>query len=444
MSNSIETKASRLVKLEIPRGHHPVAGPDPVPAAPAGGPNAAIVAAIENLNRQFGEFRTKNDERLSQIEARGTDDVVTREHVDRINAQITETQNGINALVAQLTVQGATAGGDPASAQRREYVNRFAAFMRDGDRRAMASVPNPRAEMSTLSDPDGGVLVPEEVEAAIGRVQQATSVLRSICTVTQTTAAVWKRRHSLGGATSGWVGEKAPRTQTGTPTYSELTWEAHEMYAQPSITQTLLDDAPMNMIEELGREIAISFNDRENAAFFTGSGVGQPKGFIAETKVANASWAWGKLGFFVTGVAAALSDANNNGVDPLIDMVYGLKAAYRTNARWLMNDATTAAVRKLKDADDKYLWQPPITAGEPATILGYALSSDDNAPDIGANEFPIAFGDFSRGYRIIDRTGIRVLVDPFTDKPNVLVYTTKRVGGGVNDFEAIKLLKCST
>ena len=190
--------------------------------------------------------------------------------------------------------------------------------------------------------------------------------------------------------------------------------------------------------------MSITFAELEGAAFIAGTGVNQPRGLLSYDKVTDTSYAWGKLGYLATGVAGKLSDSTHNGVDALLDVVYAIKQGYRQNARWLMNRSTQAAIRKLKSKQEElYLWQPSMQLGQPATILGYPVVDDDNMPDIGADEYPIAFGDFQRGYLIVDRMGIRVLRDPFTNKPYVHFYTTKRVGGGVQNFEAIKLLKAA-
>jgi HK97 family phage major capsid protein len=161
--------------------------------------------------------------------------------------------------------------------------------------------------------------------------------------------------------------------------------------------------------------------------------------------VANASYSWGKLGFVTTGVAADISDSTHNGLDALTDLVYSIKQGYRTNARFMMNRTLAGKIRKLKTIGDTEnpLWEPSAKLGQPATLLGYPITDDDNMSDVGSNAFPVAFGDFKRGYLIVDRVGIRVLRDPFTNKPYVHFYTTKRVGGGVQNFEAIKLLKCA-
>lgn len=187
------------------------------------------------------------------------------------------------------------------------------------------------------------------------------------------------------------------------------------------------------------------FAEKEGLAFFSGDGVNSPRGISSYTMIADASYAWGKVGFKTSGVAAALSDSTHNGADAITDLVYALKQGYRTNGRFLMNRTTQAAVRKLKSkTEELYLWQPSIQAGQPPTLLGYPVVDDDNVSDIGANAFPIWFGDFKRAYLIVDRAGIRVLRDPYTNKPYVHFYTTKRVGGGIQNFEALKALKIST
>lgn len=215
-----------------------------------------------------------------------------------------------------------------------------------------------------------------------------------------------------------------------------------ELYANPAATQTLLDDASVDIGQWLAEEVQTSFSEAEGAAFIAGTGVNQPRGLLSYDTVANGSYAWGKLGFITTGASADFH--TEDPADCLIDVIYGIKQGYRQNARWLMNRAVQGKIRKFKDDQDNYLWQPGIQAGQPATLLGYPIVDDDNMSNVGANAFPVAFGDFNRGYLVIDRTGIRVLRDPYTNKPFVHFYTTKRVGGGVQDFAAIKLLKCST
>ena len=210
----------------------------------------------------------------------------------------------------------------------------------------------------------------------------------------------------------------------------------------PAATQTLLEDAAVNIDEWVAEEVRIAFAEQENAAFVSGDGTNKPKGFLSYTMIAEASWAWDKIGYLTTGVSADFPASDP--ADKLIDLVYTLKSAYRAGAQWVLNRSTQAEIRKIKDGDGNYIWRPSDQAGQGATLMTFPIAETEDMPAIGANSFSIAFGDFGRGYLVVDRLGIRILRDPFSAKPYVLFYTTKRVGGGVQDFNAIKLLKFGT
>src|SRR3954451_10590484 len=209
----------------------------------------------------------------------------------------------------------------------------------------------------------------------------------------------------------------------------------------PAATATLLEDSSVNIDQWLAGEVDQVFAEQEGIAFVTGDGVNKPKGFLAATTVANASWSWGNIGYIASGAAGAFPASNPS--DVLIDLIYSLRAGYRQNATFVMNRKTQSAVRKFKNADGDYLWQSPATATGRSTLIGFPLVDAEDMPDVAANSLSIAFGDFRRGYLIIDRQGVRVLRDPYSAKPYILFYTTKRVGGGVQDFDAIKVLKFS-
>jgi HK97 family phage major capsid protein len=257
--------------------------------------------------------------------------------------------------------------------------------------------------------------------------------------VLQVSASVYKRPFAVSGAGAGWVGETAARPQTATPVLAELAFPTMELYAMPAATSVLLDDSAVDIDQWLATEIRTAFAAQEGEAFVSGDGVNKPKGFLAYPTVANGSWTWGSIGTIATGVAGGFP-ATDPG-DTLIDLIYALKAPYRANARFVLNGLTQSEIRKMKDGQGNYLWQPSAIAGNPATLMGYPVTESEEMPDIAAGSLSIAFGDFRRGYLIVDRLGIRVLRDPYTAKPYVLFYTTKRVGGGVQDFEAIKLME---
>jgi HK97 family phage major capsid protein len=212
-----------------------------------------------------------------------------------------------------------------------------------------------------------------------------------------------------------------------------------ELYAMPAASQTLLDDAVVDVEQWLADEVQGEFAAQETNAFVNGDGVSRPRGFLSYTNVAEAVRTGSEIGYLATGAAGAFAAANP--ADTLLDLIYAPKQAFRANGRFVMNRKTLSMVRKFKDADGNYLWQPALAAGAPSTLFGYPVTEAEDMPDIGANAYPIAFGDFARGYLIVDRQGVRILRDPYSAKPYVLFYTTKRVGGGVQNFDAIKLLK---
>lgn len=408
--------------------------------ADANDPNAVL----SELNRAFAEFRAQNDQRIAALEAGRTDPIST-ERVEALNATITELQAQMDALNVRMTASSLN-GGDPAARANtpaaRAYSEAFNSFFRRGDGESGLQALAVQAAMTTQSAPDGGYLVPYEMEATIDRVLQAVSAVRDLAQVIQISGGSYRKQMSLGGAGSGWVGEQESRNETGTPQLVEMEFTPGELFAEPRASQQMLDDARVDLGAWLADEVSITFAEQEGQAFVSGNGIKKPRGILDYNKVANASYTWGSLGFIVSGGASSF--ASSNPWQALVDVQQALKVGYRPNARWLMNRATVGGVRKFVDANGLPLWQPSTQLGQPASLLGFPVSEDDYMPDVGANAFPIAFGDFRRGYLIVDRIGVRVLRDPYTAKPFVKFYTTKRVGGGVQNFEAIKLLRIST
>lgn len=401
-------------------------------------------ALLEEMAKTFEAFKAEHEKEIADIK-KGMGDVVQSEKVDRINAEITTLQKSIDDANAMIAAMRTGAGGsgefDPAKA---EHAKAFNAWFRKGERAIDADLGDLQVKvaLSTDNDPDGGYLVPEEMADTVDRVVETVSAMRQLASVMTIGTDIYKKLISMGGAGSGWVGEKEARPETATPTLRELVFNMFEIYANPAATQRSLDDARLDIAQWLANEVAIEFAEQEGDAFINGDGVNKPRGLMSYDTVANASYAWGKLGFLTSGGASSFA-ADDPG-DALISLYYGLKQQYRNGASWLMSDATMGAVRKFKDGDGTYLWRLPDGTAELPTILGKPVLTDDNMPAVGANKFPIAFGNFARGYLILDRFGIRVLRDPFTNKPYVHFYTTKRVGGGVQNFEAIKLLKIAS
>jgi HK97 family phage major capsid protein len=388
------------------------------------------------LMRIFDAFKAANDERIAAIERRSAD-VLHEEKVARIDAALDAQARRLDELTlkAARPQLGIETGVSRASA--REHKAAFEAYIRSGESAGLRALEV--KAMSAGTPADGGYLVPDEVEREIGRRLAVISPIRSIAAVREISGNVYKKPFMTSGPATGWVAETAARPQTGSPVLDELSFPAAELYAMPAATAVLLEDSAVNIDEWIASEVEQVFAVQEGAAFVNGDGTNKPKGFLQYDKVAEASWAWTKIGFIETGVDGGFPTAGP--ADPLIDLVYALKAGYRQNAHFVMNRKTQAAIRKFKDSGGNYLWQPPAQAGGRATLMTFPVIEAEDMPDVAANSLSIAFGDFSRGYLVVDRQGVRVLRDPYSAKPYVLFYTTKRVGGGVQDFDAIKLLK---
>ena len=447
----------------------------------AGASDPNVKEALTKLLSTFEQFKQKNDERLDAIEKKSAADPLDEATVDRMNEAVdssmqelkTELQRveqksedarkqqmdavtmqaeAINELKMAMArpdfvdVDGdgiddreQRGSGRRATPEQKAHANALITYMRNGNDTGLRDLEE--KALAIGSDPDGGYLAGFTMETAIDRVLSEVSPIRDISSVRQISNSSYKLPYNSGGAASGWVGETSSRGETDTPNIRLREYPVMELYANPFATQSMLDDGVVDIEAWLSDEVSIEFAEQEGRAFVNGDGVNRPRGLLSYPKVANVAWADGNLGFVNSGVANALSNADNNGVDAIIDLVYGLQSAYRQNARHVMNRTTQGAVRKLKDDDGQYLWQPSVQAGQPATLLGYGITEAEDMPSIEANSFPILFGDFQRTYVVVDRIGIRVLRDPYSSKPHVGFYTTKRVGGGVKNFESYKGLK---
>ena len=397
-----------------------------------------MTAAFDDFMEAFEAFKETNDRRLGEIEQKLTADVVTRDKVDRINRAMDEHKRVLDGL-ALKRARPALGGSGEGSLEAAEHKAAFSAYMRRGDESALRALEG--KAMSVGSAADGGYLVPPETDGEIGRRLSAASPIRALATVRQVSGAVLKKPFATSGMAAGWVAETAARPQTNTAQLAELSFPTMELYAMPAATAALLDDAAVDVEGWIASEVDIVFGEQEGTAFVSGDGVNKPKGFLSYTNVADGSWSWGNISYIATGAAGAFKASGPS--DTLIDTIYALKAGHRQNASFVMNRKTQSAIRKFKDADGNYLWHPPAAAGQAASLMGFAITEAEDMPDVAADSFSIAFGDFRAGYLVVDRTGVRVLRDPYSAKPYVLFYTTKRVGGGVQNFEAIKLVKFS-
>jgi len=381
--------------------------------------------SIDDLGRANAEFRRENDARLKQIEAKGTADPLLEEKVNKAVAEVGELAK-LKAKLEELITKGGRPG--KGADEGAEHTKAFGRFLRSGRTDEIEAL-NLKA-VSVGSDPDGGWGVPQELDKMISQVEQDATPMRQECTVLTVSSESYEKLIGQHGISSGWVGEAAARPETNSPTLAKVRPSFGEIYANPAVTQKALDDVMFNVEGWLADEVGAEFALQENDAFVNGTGVNKPKGILAYTIAASPTF--GQL---------ALVKSGSSGVfiaDKLFDVVHTLKKGYRAGAKWMMPTLALSALRKLKGStNDHYLFQESLRTGEPATLLGYPIVENEDVPAVAASSYSAIFGNFKRGYMIADVQATRVLRDPFTNKPFVMFYSTKRVGGGLADSNAL-------
>lgn len=421
---------------------HPVLSPEMLASIgmlPLAIGNTEAVTEIKSLlevqGKAWEEFKSTNDTRLKAIESKGFAPADLEEKLGKINGDLNKLGRDIDDLVKKSNRPGAGKSDDDTPAEYKSGLNKY---MRQGDR-GDYSAEETKA-MSSQSDPDGGYLVTAEMDAQIDRVATVEMAFATLATTRNIGKSGYKKLVKKTGVSGGWVGEAEDSTESSAPNYAEIEIPVHRVYAEPWIPNDLLEDAEYDLEMELADEAGITFGEKEGDAFINGDGVKKPRGILAYDTVANASYAWGKVGYLKTGVSGGF--AASNPADDLIKLQHALKQRYRGGAAFLMNDATLGTVRQFKDgATGFYLWQPDSTAGFGGRLLGSPVSVDDYMPDLGTNSLSIAYGDFKRAYTIVRRRGIAVIRDNVTKKGTTKLHLSRRTGGGVINFEAFKLLK---
>ena len=401
--------------------------------------SAASDDIVADLHHAFSAFKETNDERLGQIESRLGVDVVTEEKLARIDSALDKTKRRLDRVSLDLS-RPRLGGAASEDRSAREHKSAFDLYVRAGESAGLKGLE--AKALSAGSGPDGGYLVPNNAEREILRRLAQMSPIRAIASVREISTHSLRKAFSTQGPAAGWVAEADPRPQTANQQIADMNFPAMELYAMPAATQTLLDDAVVDIEQWIADEVQTVFAEQEGAAFVNGNGVNKPQGFLAYQTVADASWIWGKIGFVVTGVSGGFPTTNPS--DVLFNLVYATRAGFRQNGKFVLGRRAQSIIRQFKTTTGDYIWQPPASAGAQATLMNFPVVEAEDMPDPAADSFSVAFGDFERGYVVVDRVGIRVLRDPYSAKPYVLFYTTKRVGGGVQNFEAIKLLKFGT
>ena len=373
-----------------------------------------VKQAVTGFVSEFKGFRAEIETRIQQTEERVT-------MLDR---------------KSQIAARPQLAGAVDMDAPHKKA---FDAYLRTGDDDGLRGLEFESKSLSTAVNSDGGYLVDPATSESIRSVLSSTASLRAVATVVNVEATSYDVLIDHTDVGAGWTSETGSVTETASPSIDRIVIPLHELSALPKASQRLLDDSAFDIEGWLASRIADKFARAEAASFISGDGDDKPKGMLTHSKVDNEIWEWDNLGYVTTGVAGGIGTG-----DAIIELVYALGAQYRANGTFVMNSKTAGVVRKLKDGDGRFLWADGLAAGEPARLLGYRVLIAEDMPDIESDSYSIAFGDFAAGYTIAERPDLRILRDPFSAKPHVLFFATKRVGGDVSDFAAIKLLKFGT
>lgn len=397
----------------------------------------ALKTLIEEQGRAFEEFKSANDAKLEALEKKDHVPADLVEKVGRIDSDLNLKFRQIQDELTKLSRPGAQIhhGGDA-----QEHRDALLAYIRRGDETALREIET--KTMSGFSDPDGGVLVDSVTDSAIDRVASTVAAFGGLASSTNlANARSWKKLVKTAGVSGGHVGvEEESPGETAGMTFAEIEVVPQGIYAEPWVPNDLLQDAGYDLMGDIEMEAGITFGELEGSDFIVGTGVKSPRGILTYPVVANSAYTWGSVGYTASGGAGAFA-ASNPG-DALISLQHSLRQAYRQGASFLMADTTLSQVRQLKDGSGNfYLFNPDPSGGFAGSVLGSGVSIDDYMPVIAANSYSIAYGNWQRAYKIVRRSGISLIVDRVTKKGYTKFYMVRRTGGGLYNFEAIKVMK---
>ena len=393
-----------------------------------------ITDRVSALGHAWEQFKQVNDNRLRDIERKGHSDPMYEEHLNNISLAMDNYKQRLDQIETAYSrpTLGVEVEEYKSHEKYSEYSKAFRNYLRKGMDAGLEALQT--KSLSVGSDPDGGYLVTPTMSSRIVQAIFETSPMRQICAIETISTDALDLIDDHTSLTAGWTAETTViSTDTATPTIAKRNIPTHELYAQPKATQKLVDDAAIDVEGWLAGKIADIFGRTQNSAFVSGNGVGQPRGIL--TYASGTSW--GQIQQVNSGTSGQVT------ADSLITLFYSLKDAYMRRANFLMNRSTIQQVRLLKATTNQYIWQPSLVAGSPDTLLGVPVYMAADMPVAAAGSLSVAVGDFQSAYQIVDRQGISILRDPFTEKPFIKFYATARVGGDVVNYDALKLMKLS-
>lgn len=371
----------------------------------------------------FHKFGDKTNNRLRVIE----------EHLREVEKK--SGRSSLNGLALGKSLS------EDLTEEQKEHKKAFDVYLRKGQTDGLSELE--QKSMNSGSDPDGGYLVLPEMDEEIDRIAENVSAMFRLADVKTIKSAKYEKMVKTSGMAMRRVADGSGGGESTPPKYSKVEIEVHTAEVEPWVHNETLDDAFVDLGMDLAEEAGVAFAEGGGAEFIEGTGVAGARGILSYPIVDNTAFEWGSVGYIVSGKAASFTSVAP--ADALINLQHSIKTQYRKDAVWLMNDSTLGVVRQLKDGSGSYyLWQPDTSAGFGGRLLGHRVEIDNNLPDIGAGSYSIAFGNFKKGYKIINRKGVSLIRDPYTTKGQTKFNFRKRFGGGITQFEAIKLMKFAT
>ena len=399
---------------------------------------------IETQMSAFEEFKTANDKKIDEIAKKGYAPLETQDKVAALNTEMSELASkmaSVEKYQARQAIMGEMDGKKQRTPEQIEHKAALVDYMRTGNDVGLKALQ--KKAMNSQTDPDGGYLIEEEMDSAIDRFAQTISAIPRLARQVTIGSNTWETLVKTSGLSMRRVADGASGGETAEPKYSKISIPVYTAEVEPWVNNESLEDAFINLEADLALEAGIGFAEGEAAEYISGNGVGKAMGITSYTNVANASFAWGKVGYIPSGKSAAFTSVAP--ADAFVALQHSLKAQYRPNAVWLMNDATLGLARQMKDASGSYyLWNPNALGGFGGTFLGTPVEIDDNVAAIGANSYSVAIADFQRAYAVVTRAGTSLIRDNLTSKGVTKFNFRRRFGAGITNFEAIKLMKFAT
>ncbi len=402
-----------------------------------------IATLIEDQGRAWDAFKNANDERLKAIESKGYAPADLTEKVAKINADLADIGKQMTEIEKKANRPRASGEKQEDTPEQAEYRKAFGAYIRTGEGDSHSLKQAGRKAMNSTSDPDGGYLILPEMDMAIDRVVGTIGAMARLADTITIGTQKWQKLVKTSGMAMTRVANGGTAGETTEPRYSQVEIEVFPAEVEPWVHNETLADSRINLEADLAEEAAIGFAEGANAEFITGNGVGKARGITAYNNVANASYAWGSVGYIRSGKSGAFMSVAPS--DRVINLQHALKAQYRPGAVWLTNDSTLAVMRQMKDGSGSYyLWQPDPAAAFGGRFLGSPVEVDDNMPALAAASYSLAYGNFKRAYKIVNRAGTTLIRDNLTTKGQTKFNFRRRFGGGIINFEAVKLMSFTT